>query len=131
MKTSSVLLADGLQSFVDLFLRQFPETNVCPFLAICPWPSHDSNLQFVFLEINTQYIAQSGGYKATASGPKQQEAITYLEKKLKNKEYADGSWEDVVELGILRIDRYQGRGNSEGTHVSLEGERDPSANVSG
>ncbi|OJZ89573.1 proteasome core particle subunit alpha 1 [Aspergillus vadensis CBS 113365] len=43
------------------------------------------------------------GYKATASGPKQQEAITYLEKKLKNKEYADGSWEDVVELGITAL----------------------------
>ncbi|KAE8135795.1 nucleophile aminohydrolase [Aspergillus pseudotamarii] len=43
------------------------------------------------------------GYKATASGPKQQEAITYLEKKLKNKDYAEGSWEDVVELGITAL----------------------------
>lgn len=40
------------------------------------------------------------GYKATASGPKQQEALNHLEKKLKNKEYAPGSWEEVVELGI-------------------------------
>ena len=40
------------------------------------------------------------GYKATASGPKQQEALNYLEKKLKNKDYAPGSWEEVVELGI-------------------------------
>lgn len=43
------------------------------------------------------------GYKATASGPKQQEAQNYLEKKLKNKDYADGSWEDVVELGITAL----------------------------
>jgi 20S proteasome subunit alpha 1 len=40
------------------------------------------------------------GYKGTASGPKQQEALNHLEKKLKNKDCAPGSWEDVVELGI-------------------------------
>ncbi|EAW09704.1 proteasome core particle subunit alpha 1 [Aspergillus clavatus NRRL 1] len=43
------------------------------------------------------------GYKATASGPKQQEALNYLEKKLKNKDYAEGSWEEVVELGITAL----------------------------
>ncbi|KAI9881452.1 MAG: Proteasome subunit YC7alpha/Y8 (protease yscE subunit 7) [Pleopsidium flavum] len=43
------------------------------------------------------------GYKATASGPKQQEALNHLEKKLKNKEQAEGSWEDVVELGISTL----------------------------
>jgi 20S proteasome subunit alpha 1 len=43
------------------------------------------------------------GYKATASGPKQQEAINYLEKKLKNKDYAEGNWEEVVELGITAL----------------------------
>lgn len=43
------------------------------------------------------------GYKATASGPKMQEALNYLEKKLKNKECAEGSWEDVVELGITTL----------------------------
>ena len=43
------------------------------------------------------------GYKATASGPKQQEALNHLEKKLKNKEHAEGSWEDVVELGISTL----------------------------
>lgn len=43
------------------------------------------------------------GYKATASGPKQQEALNLLEKKLKNKECAEGSWEDVVELGISTL----------------------------
>jgi 20S proteasome subunit alpha 1 len=43
------------------------------------------------------------GYKATASGPKQQEAFNHLEKKLKNKDCADGSWEDVVELAITTL----------------------------
>lgn len=43
------------------------------------------------------------GYKATASGPKQQEALNHLEKKLKNKEFAEGSWDEVVELGITTL----------------------------
>lgn len=43
------------------------------------------------------------GYKATAAGPKQQEALNHLEKKLKNKDCAEGSWEDVVELGISTL----------------------------
>jgi len=43
------------------------------------------------------------GYKATASGPKAQEGLNFLEKKLKNKDYAEGSWEDVVELGITTL----------------------------
>ena len=43
------------------------------------------------------------GYKATASGPKQQEALNHLEKKLKNKDQAEGTWEDVVELGITTL----------------------------
>jgi 20S proteasome subunit alpha 1 len=43
------------------------------------------------------------GYKATASGPKQQEALNHLEKKLKNKECAPGGWEEVVELGISTL----------------------------
>ena len=43
------------------------------------------------------------GYKATASGPKQQEALNHLEKKLKNKDNAQGTWEDVVELGISTL----------------------------
>lgn len=43
------------------------------------------------------------GYKGTASGPKQQEALNHLEKKLKNKECAPGSWEEVVELGITTL----------------------------
>lgn len=43
------------------------------------------------------------GYKATASGPKQQEALNHLEKKLKNKECAEGNWEEVVDLGISTL----------------------------
>ena len=43
------------------------------------------------------------GYKATASGPKAQEALNFLEKKLKNKEHADGGWEEAVELGISTL----------------------------
>ena len=43
------------------------------------------------------------GYKATASGPKTQEALNYLEKKLKNKDCAEGDWQDVVELGITTL----------------------------
>lgn len=43
------------------------------------------------------------GYKATASGPKAQEALNFLEKKLKNKDNAEGGWEDVVELGIATL----------------------------
>lgn len=43
------------------------------------------------------------GYKATASGPKQQEALNHLEKKLKNKDCAEGTWEDVVDLGISTL----------------------------
>ena len=43
------------------------------------------------------------GYKATSSGPKQQEALNHLEKKLKNKDHAEGSWQDVVELAITTL----------------------------
>ncbi|KAL0636067.1 Proteasome subunit YC7alpha/Y8 (protease yscE subunit 7) [Maublancomyces gigas] len=43
------------------------------------------------------------GYKATASGPKQQEALNHLEKKLKGKDYAAGDWKEVVELGISAL----------------------------
>ncbi|KFY99093.1 hypothetical protein V500_01465 [Pseudogymnoascus sp. VKM F-4518 (FW-2643)] len=43
------------------------------------------------------------GYKATASGPKQQEAFNHLEKKLKNKDSAEGNWEEVVELAITTL----------------------------
>lgn len=45
------------------------------------------------------------GYKATATGPKQQECFNHLEKKLKNKDCAEGSWEEVVELGIATLSK--------------------------
>lgn len=43
------------------------------------------------------------GYKATAAGPKQQDIMNHLEKKLKNKDYAEGTWEEIVELAITTI----------------------------
>lgn len=43
------------------------------------------------------------GYKATSSGPKAQEALNFMEKKLKNKDHAEGNWEEVVELGITAL----------------------------
>lgn len=43
------------------------------------------------------------GYKATSTGPKQQEAMNYLEKKLKKKEFASGDWREVVELAITAL----------------------------
>lgn len=43
------------------------------------------------------------GYKATATGPKQQEAMNHLEKKLKKKDYAPGDWKQVVELAIMAL----------------------------
>lgn len=35
------------------------------------------------------------GYKATASGPKAQEALNFMEKKLKNKDHAEGNWSEL------------------------------------
>ncbi|CAN6673059.1 proteasome subunit alpha type-1 [Trichomonascus vanleenenianus] len=43
------------------------------------------------------------GYKATSTGPKQQETMNYLEKKLKNKEHAAGDWKQVVETAITTL----------------------------
>ncbi|PRT54583.1 Proteasome subunit alpha type-1 [Wickerhamiella sorbophila] len=43
------------------------------------------------------------GYKATATGPKQQEGMIYLEKKLKNKEHVSGDWQQVVEEAIIAL----------------------------
>ncbi|KAI9658136.1 MAG: Proteasome subunit YC7alpha/Y8 (protease yscE subunit 7) [Alyxoria varia] len=43
------------------------------------------------------------GYKATATGTKAQEATNHLEKKLKDKSHAEGTWEDVMELGITTM----------------------------
>lgn len=43
------------------------------------------------------------GYKATATGPKMQEALNFLERKMKSKDHADGDWQEVVELGITTL----------------------------
>ncbi|KZL74557.1 proteasome subunit alpha type 6, partial [Colletotrichum tofieldiae] len=43
------------------------------------------------------------GYKGTAAGPKQQEALNHLEKKLRNKDHAPGDWTEVVELAITTL----------------------------
>lgn len=43
------------------------------------------------------------GYRAVATGPKMQEALNFLEKKIKNKDCADGDWKDVVELAITTL----------------------------
>lgn len=43
------------------------------------------------------------GYKATSTGPKQQEAMVWLEKKFKNKDQVSGDWKAAVELGIIAL----------------------------
>ena len=43
------------------------------------------------------------GYKGVAAGPKQQEALNHLEKKLRNKDCAPGNWEEVVEMAISTL----------------------------
>jgi 20S proteasome subunit alpha 1 len=43
------------------------------------------------------------GCKGTAAGPKQQEVINHLEKKLKYRDHAPGDWKEVVELAITTL----------------------------
>jgi len=43
------------------------------------------------------------GYKAIATGPKNQEAMNYLEKKLRDRDHAEGTWQEVVELAITAM----------------------------
>lgn len=43
------------------------------------------------------------GYKAVATGPKLQEATTYLEKKFKKSEVVKGDWKEVVEFAITAL----------------------------
>jgi len=43
------------------------------------------------------------GYKGVATGPKMQEALNFLEKKIKSKDSASGDWKEVVELGITTL----------------------------
>ena len=50
------------------------------------------------------------GCKATASGPKVQEAQDFLEKALKNQASAEGAWDEVAELAITALSVYFKRG---------------------
>ncbi|KAH3687383.1 hypothetical protein WICPIJ_001660 [Wickerhamomyces pijperi] len=43
------------------------------------------------------------GSKANATGPKQQELTTALEKKFKKKQCLDGDWKSIVEQGIILL----------------------------
>lgn len=43
------------------------------------------------------------GYRAIATGPKSQEAMNFLEKKLRDRDHATGTWEEVVELAITAM----------------------------
>ncbi|CUM65429.1 uncharacterized protein PRCAT00003068001 [Priceomyces carsonii] len=43
------------------------------------------------------------GYKAVATGPKQQEATTYLEKKFKKIDHVKGDWKATVEFAITAL----------------------------
>jgi 20S proteasome subunit alpha 1 len=69
------------------------------------------------------------GYKATASGPKTQEALNFLEKKLKNQEHAEGTALSTVlsvdfkkgelEVGIVGGPRADGEDGTDPTFRSL------------
>lgn len=43
------------------------------------------------------------GVKAVSTGPKQQEATTYLEKKFKKMDHVDGDWQKTVEFAITSL----------------------------
>ncbi|KAK6464289.1 nucleophile aminohydrolase [Scheffersomyces coipomensis] len=43
------------------------------------------------------------GFKAVATGPKQQEATTYLEKKFKKTDHVKGDWKETVEFSISAL----------------------------
>lgn len=43
------------------------------------------------------------GVKAVATGPKQQEATTFLEKKFKKIDYIKGDWKETVEFAITSL----------------------------
>lgn len=48
------------------------------------------------------------GVKAVATGPKQQEATTYLEKKFKKIDCVDGDWQKTVEFAITSLSSVMG-----------------------
>lgn len=65
------------------------------------------------------------GVKAVATGPKQQEATTYLEKKFKKMECVKGTWKDAVEFAITSLSSVLGtdfRKNDIEIGVATQGE---------
>ncbi|KAF6072677.1 Proteasome subunit family protein [Candida albicans] len=65
------------------------------------------------------------GVKAVATGPKQQEATTYLEKKFKKTDAVKGDWQKTVEFAIIALSSVIGtefRKNDIEIGVATEGE---------
>lgn len=65
------------------------------------------------------------GVKAVSTGPKQQEATTYLEKKFKKMDCVDGDWKATVEFAITALSSVLGtdfRKNDIEIGVATEGE---------
>lgn len=65
------------------------------------------------------------GVKAVSTGPKQQEATTYLEKKFKKIDHVDGDWKETVEFAITSLSSVLGtdfRKNDIEIGVATQGE---------
>lgn len=65
------------------------------------------------------------GYKAVSTGPKQQEATTYLEKKFKKIDHVKGDWKETVEFAITALSTVLGtdfRKNDIEIGVATQGE---------
>lgn len=65
------------------------------------------------------------GVKAVSTGPKQQEATTYLEKKFKKIDHIDGDWKETVEFAITSLSSVLGtdfRKNDIEIGVATQGE---------
>lgn len=65
------------------------------------------------------------GVKAVSTGPKQQEATTYLEKKFKKIDHVDGDWKTTVEFAITSLSSVLGtdfRKNDIEVGVATEGD---------
>lgn len=65
------------------------------------------------------------GVKAVSTGPKQQEATTYLEKKFKKMDCVDGDWQQTVEFAITSLSSVLGtdfRKNDIEIGVATQGE---------
>lgn len=65
------------------------------------------------------------GVKAVSTGPKQQEATTYLEKKFKKMDHVDGDWKETVEFAITSLSSVLGtdfRKNDIEIGVATQGE---------